>query len=93
MGRGGRLRRVGRARASAVGVGGSVTGGGIGWLVRSASLTTHHVIEYQVVLADGTIVTANADCEPDLFGALKGAGGSNLRRHLRPARGHRRRRG
>jgi FAD/FMN-containing dehydrogenase len=59
-----------------VGVGGLATAGGIGWLARSYGLTLDHVLAVEVVLADGTMVRADRDHEPDLFWAMRGAGGS-----------------
>ncbi|MEO3816030.1 FAD-dependent oxidoreductase [Plantactinospora sp. B24E8] len=58
-----------------VGVGGIATGGGVGWLVRQYGLTIDHVRAVEVVLADGTVVRADAEHEPDLFWAVRGAGG------------------
>ncbi|MDX3070899.1 FAD-binding oxidoreductase [Streptomyces sp. NPDC088354] len=57
-----------------VGVGGLATGGGIGWLVRSYGLTIDHVRAVEVVLADGSLVRADAEHEPDLLWAMRGAG-------------------
>jgi FAD/FMN-containing dehydrogenase len=57
-----------------VGVGGLATAGGVGWLVRSFGLTIDHVRAAEVVLADGTVVRADAEHEPDLFWAVRGAG-------------------
>ncbi|MDQ7909434.1 FAD-binding oxidoreductase [Phytohabitans sp. ZYX-F-186] len=57
-----------------VGAGGLATGGGIGWLVRQYGLTIDHVRAVEVVLADGTVVRADADREPELFWAVRGAG-------------------
>lgn len=59
-----------------VGVGGLATAGGVGWLAREHGLTIDHVRSVQVVLADGSVVTADADTEPDLFWAMRGAGGN-----------------
>ncbi|MGR6923516.1 FAD-binding oxidoreductase [[Actinomadura] parvosata] len=58
-----------------VGAGGLGTGGGIGWLVRHYGLTIDHVRAAEVVLADGTVVRADAEHEPDLLWTVRGAGG------------------
>jgi len=57
-----------------VGVGGLATAGGIGWLAREHGLTIDHVRGVEIVLADGSIVRADADHHPDLFWAARGAG-------------------
>ncbi|SIN19693.1 FAD-binding oxidoreductase [Micromonospora cremea] len=57
-----------------VGVGGLATGGGVGWLVRSSGLTIDRVRAVEVVLADGTLVRADAEHEPELFWLVRGAG-------------------
>ncbi|MEU7337013.1 FAD-dependent oxidoreductase [Streptomyces sp. NPDC007074] len=57
-----------------VGVGGIATGGGIGWLVRRYGLTVDHIRAVEVVLADGTVVRADAETEPDLLWVMRGAG-------------------
>ncbi|WP_246260393.1 LLM class flavin-dependent oxidoreductase [Cellulomonas taurus] len=57
-----------------VGVGGLATAGGIGFLVREHGLTLDHLRAAEVVLADGTVLRASAEENPDLFWGVRGAG-------------------
>jgi FAD/FMN-containing dehydrogenase len=59
-----------------VGVVGYVVGGGLGWLGRRYGLACERVLSFDVVTADGRLVRADRDNEPDLFWALRGGGGS-----------------
>lgn len=57
-----------------VGVGGLATAGGIGLLGREQGLTIDRLVAAEVVLADGSVVRASGDENPDLFWAVRGAG-------------------
>jgi len=59
-----------------VGVVGYTLGGGLSFLGRKHGLAASHVLAADVVTADGTLVRADTDHEPDLFWALRGGGGS-----------------
>jgi len=59
-----------------VGVGGLATAGGIGWLSRKRGLTIDHIVAAEIVVADGRLLRVDADNYPDLFWAIRGAGGN-----------------
>ena len=59
-----------------VGVVGYTIGGGIGLLSRRYGLSANNVHAIELVTADGHLVRADREREPDLFWAVRGGGGS-----------------
>lgn len=60
-----------------VGVAGHALGGGWGFSSRKFGLVSDNILEAQLVTANGTLVTANANQNSDLFFALRGAGATS----------------
>jgi len=61
---------------ASVGLGGLVTGGGIGWMARKHGLAIDNLLSAQVVTADGETIRASAKEHADLFWAIRGGGGN-----------------
>src|SRR5262249_49967909 len=61
---------------STTGIAGLTLSGGHGYLSRKHGLTIDNLLEADVVLADGSFVTANKERNSDLFWALRGGGGN-----------------
>lgn len=75
------------AHAYTVGMGGFLLQGGFGWNSRTSGLACQNVIGIDVVLADGTLVHASEQENPELLWAARGAGpgffGVVVRFHLK----------
>lgn len=61
-----------------VGVVGYTLGGGWGYSSRYLGLGCDSLLELKLVNYSGKVITANKDCNSDLFWACKGAGGGNF---------------
>ncbi|MFO1323434.1 MAG: FAD-binding oxidoreductase [Burkholderiales bacterium] len=61
---------------SSTGVAGLTLGGGLGWLMPKHGMSLDNLLGVEMVLADGRVVRAAADENPDLFWAVRGGGGN-----------------
>jgi FAD/FMN-containing dehydrogenase len=58
------------------GIAGLTLGGGLGWLMPKYGLALDNLRAADLVTADGRVVRASADENPDLFWAIRGGGGN-----------------
>lgn len=61
---------------STTGIAGLTLGGGLGWLMAKHGLALDNLQSAEIVTADGRVVTASTDENPDLFWAARGGGGN-----------------
>ena len=58
------------------GISGATLGGGTGWLMSKYGLASDNVLSFELVTADGHLLTASPVENPDLFWGLRGGGGN-----------------
>jgi FAD/FMN-containing dehydrogenase len=61
---------------SSTGIAGLTLGGGLGWLMGKYGLALDNLRAVEIVTADGRVLRASDDDEPDLFWAVRGGGGN-----------------
>jgi hypothetical protein len=63
-------------RFSTTGIAGLTLGSGSGWLDRKCGLTADNLLSVELVTAEGRVLSASANENPELFWGVRGAGGN-----------------
>ena len=61
---------------SSTGIAGLTLGGGLGWLMGKHGFALDNLLSVEIVTADGKLLRASNEEEPDLFWAVRGGGGN-----------------
>jgi FAD/FMN-containing dehydrogenase len=61
---------------SSTGIAGLTLGGGLGWLMGKHGLALDNLRSIELITAEGKVVSASKEKEPDLFWAVRGGGGN-----------------
>jgi FAD/FMN-containing dehydrogenase len=61
---------------SSTGIAGLTLGGGLGWLMGKFGLALDNLLSAEMITADGRILQASTEENPDLFWAVRGGGGN-----------------
>lgn len=61
---------------SSTGIAGLTLGGGLGWLFGRYGMAIDNLRSAEIVTADGDVLTASEEADPDLFWAIRGGGGN-----------------
>lgn len=71
-------RTITHGRCPTVGAAGFLLGGGIGFNMRRYGMGSDHIVQAQIVTADGRVRTLSDRDDPDLFWAIRGGAGGNF---------------
>ncbi|MBT2566357.1 FAD-binding oxidoreductase [Arthrobacter sp. ISL-85] len=74
-----KTRALPAGSCATVGITGLTIGGGVGVLTRANGLTSDALRSVELVTADGRVVQANREENPDMLWACRGGGGRSYR--------------